>query len=170
MKIFTLAVLATLTLPVHALSLGSLIGSDDETETTETETSSLLDQGLSQLTGSSESNPLVSLLSEQVGVSSTDAASGAGALLALAGNSLSGDESSELANLIPGMDSLTSSVPGLSSMLEGAESLSSVMSIFETLGIDPSLVTQYAPVMLSYLSDSGASSGSMSSLTSLWSE
>ncbi|MGF1762439.1 DUF2780 domain-containing protein [Aliivibrio kagoshimensis] len=128
--------------------------------------------GLSTLLGddknaaATESNPLVGLLTEQLGVSTEQAAGGAGALLALAGNSLSGSEQSELNSKIPGLESLTSSVPaGMSSMLGNMDS---VNTVFSALGLDSSMVTQFAPLILKYLSSQDASTGLVSSLGKLW--
>ncbi|USD65563.1 DUF2780 domain-containing protein [Vibrio sp. SCSIO 43136] len=110
-------------------------------------------------------SPLVSLLTDNLGVSSTQAAGGAGALLSLASSQLGSSQQSELTSLIPGMDSLNSSVPGLSSL---TSNMDGVNKVFSSLGLDPSLVSQFAPVILQYLTSQGASQGLLGSLTSLW--
>ncbi len=47
------------------------------------------------------------------------------------------------------------------------DSMAAVKSVFEKLGLDSSMVEQYVPIVLNYLGDEGASSGLLSSLTSL---
>jgi hypothetical protein len=108
---------------------------------------------------------LVDALASQLNVSPEQATGGAGALLALASNSLSGSESSELGNLLPGLSNLQGSVPGLMSM---ASDMGAVSDIFAKLGLDPSMVSQFAPIILQYLTGQGASSGLLGSLGSLW--
>lgn len=124
-----------------------------------------LASGLAGQVTAQPNSPIVSALTGALDVSPAQATGGAGALLALASSSLSGSQSSELASLVPGMDSLQNSIPGLSSL---AGNMGGVNSIFEQLGLDPSMVTQFAPVILQYLTGQGASSGLLSSLGSLW--
>jgi hypothetical protein len=112
----------------------------------------------------SASSPLSDLLSSQFSVSPEQAATGSGALLSLAQSQLSSDNSSELMSLIPGL----SEMGGVSSMLGSIENLDAVTSAFEAVGLDASMVSQFAPVILGYLTDQGASEGLLSSLGSLW--
>ncbi|MDG3087012.1 DUF2780 domain-containing protein [Vibrio hannami] len=112
-----------------------------------------------------ETSPIVQALTGQLGVTAEQATGGAGALLALASNSLTGSNSSELSNLIPGMSSLQESAPGLMSL---ASNMDAVNQVFGALGLDASMVSQFAPVILQYLTSQNASSGLLSSLGSLW--
>ncbi|WP_237667827.1 DUF2780 domain-containing protein, partial [Vibrio sp. V42_P2S4T144] len=48
------------------------------------------------------------------------------------------------------------------------ENISAVKSAFDTLGLDPSMISQFAPVILDYLNKQGASEGLLSSLGGLW--
>ncbi|CAM4198063.1 DUF2780 domain-containing protein [Vibrio neonatus] len=137
-------------------------GSDDDEDKT-TDMSALTGQ-ISQQLNSAQSTPLTDLLSSQLDVTPTQAAGGAGALLSLAQTQLSDDNASELSSLIPGLSSFTGST-GLTSMITNMDS---VKSTFESLGLDPSLVSQFAPVILQYLTSEGASSGLLGSLSSLW--
>ncbi|BCN23074.1 DUF2780 domain-containing protein [Vibrio alfacsensis] len=119
----------------------------------------MVSQGLN-----SESSPITELLTSQLPVSTEQAAGGASALLALAQSHLSETNSSELNSLIPGLSSLG----GAQDMLGGIENFSAVQSTFDKLGLNPSMISQFAPVILSYLEGQGASDGLMSSLTGLW--
>ncbi|UPQ87745.1 DUF2780 domain-containing protein [Vibrio sinaloensis] len=106
---------------------------------------------------------LVSALQSSANVSSEQAIGGLGSMLALAQNSLSSSETNEMANLIPGFDSLQSS--GLSTMIANNES---VKSAFSALGMDPSLISTFTPIILSALQSQGASGGLLSSLGNIW--
>lgn len=112
------------------------------------------ESGLMDMVGkslSTESSPLTELLTSQLPVSTEQAAGGSSALLALAQSQLSGENSSELESLIPGLSSLS----GAQSLLGNVESLSAVQSAFDTLGLDASMISQFAPVILQYLNEPG---------------
>ncbi|MDF5099272.1 DUF2780 domain-containing protein, partial [Vibrio parahaemolyticus] len=111
-----------------------------------------------------ESSPLTDMLTSQLPVSTEQAAGGSGALLALAQSQLSQENSSELQSLIPGLSNLQ----GAQSLLGNIENISAVKSAFDTLGLDPSMISQFAPVILDYLNKQGASEGLLSSLGGLW--
>ncbi|WP_159656980.1 DUF2780 domain-containing protein [Vibrio atypicus] len=106
---------------------------------------------------------LVSAIQNNANVSSEQAIGGVGSLLALAQNSLGSSETSELAGLIPGFDSLQSS--GLTAMIANNET---VKSAFSALGMDPSLISTFAPIILNALQSQGASSGLLDSLGAIW--
>lgn len=141
------------------------LGSDKDQSVDTAALTSLATSALGDSATSVESSPIVKQLTDSLGVSPTQATGGAGALLALASNSLSSNQSNELTNLIPGMSNLTDSVPGLMGM---ANNLSAVNDVFAKLGLDPSMVTQFAPIILEYLTGQGASSGLLSSLGNIW--
>ncbi|UXI01050.1 DUF2780 domain-containing protein [Photobacterium sp. TY1-4] len=127
---------------------------------------------LSDLFGSGDdksaaaNNPLTELLTSQLDVSPEQAAGGAGALLSLASSQLSGDQASELSKMIPGADQLSAAIPAeLSGMLGNMETIN---KIFTTLGMDPSMVSQFIPVILKFVGSKGASAGLMDALGSVW--
>ncbi|HHF0550474.1 TPA: DUF2780 domain-containing protein [Vibrio antiquarius] len=125
------------------------------------------ESGLMDMVGSSlntESSPLTDMLTSQLPVSTEQAAGGSGALLALAQSQLSQENSSELQSLIPGLSNLQ----GAQSLLGNIENISAVKNAFDTLGLDPSMISQFAPVILDYLNKQGASEGLLSSLGGLW--
>ncbi|ENJ2787501.1 DUF2780 domain-containing protein [Vibrio parahaemolyticus] len=119
----------------------------------------MVSQGLN-----AESSPLTELLTSQLPVSTEQAAGGSSALIALAQSQLSQQNSTELQSLIPGLSNLK----GAQNLLGNIESLSAVQSAFNTLGLDPSMISQFAPVILGYLNEQGASEGLLKSLSSLW--
>lgn len=160
-KIITALTALFLSLPSHAI-FG--LGSDSDTKL-DTDMVKSLAGSLATEASNQESSPLVDALTNQLNVSPEQATGGAGALLALASSSLSESESSELGSLIPGMSSLSSAAPGLLSM---AGDMSAVTDIFSKLGLDPSMISQFTPVIMEYLTGEGASSGLLDSLGSLW--
>ncbi|HCM0832908.1 TPA: DUF2780 domain-containing protein [Vibrio parahaemolyticus] len=119
----------------------------------------MVSQGLN-----AESSPLTELLTSQLPVSTEQAAGGSSALIALAQSQLSQQNSTELQSLIPGLSNLK----GAQSLLGNIESLSAVQSAFNALGLDPSMISQFAPVILGYLNEQGASEGLWKSLSGLW--
>ncbi|HHG3338553.1 DUF2780 domain-containing protein [Vibrio parahaemolyticus] len=119
----------------------------------------MVSQGLN-----AESSPLTELLTSQLPVSTEQAAGGSSALIALAQSQLSQQNSTELQSLIPGLSNLKSA----QSLLGNIESLSAVQSAFNALGLDPSMISQFAPVILGYLNEQGASEGLLKSLSGLW--
>ncbi|EGR1222005.1 DUF2780 domain-containing protein [Vibrio parahaemolyticus] len=119
----------------------------------------MVSQGLN-----AESSPLTELLTSQLPVSTEQAAGGSSALIALAQSQLSQQNSTELQSLIPGLSNLK----GAQSLLGNIKSLSAVQSAFNALGLDPSMISQFAPVILGYLNEQGASEGLLKSLSGLW--
>ncbi|AWG79954.1 hypothetical protein DLH88_13335 [Vibrio parahaemolyticus] len=119
----------------------------------------MVSQGLN-----AESSPITELLTSQLPVSTEQAAGGSSALIALAQSQLSQQNSTELQSLIPGLSNLK----GAQSLLGNIESLSAVQSAFNALGLDPSMISQFAPVILGYLNEQGASEGLLKSLSGLW--
>ncbi|MDH5939015.1 DUF2780 domain-containing protein [Vibrio splendidus] len=139
------------------------------------QTSSLSDTNYSQLSQTAlmaavnmwsqqnETTPLADTVADQASVTSDQAIGGIGSMLALAQNSLGSADNKELASLIPGMSSLEST--GLSSVLS---SQGAVESAFAGLGMDSSMVTTFAPIILQALQSQGATSGLMDSLAAIW--
>lgn len=126
--------------------------------------SSMVSSTLSQ----TESNSaLLTQITSQLPVSQTQAAGGVGSLLALAQNQLSDSNSSELETLLPGLNQLTS-LSESSSAIAKIANMEAVNNVFNKLGLDSSMVSQFAPLVLQYLTSQGASSDLLGSLSSLW--
>lgn len=126
--------------------------------------SSMVSSTLSQ----TESNSaLLTQITSQLPVSQTQAAGGVGSLLALAQNQLSDSNSSELETLLPGLNQLTSLSESSSAIAKIAD-MEAVNNVFNKLGLDSSMVSQFAPLVLQYLTSQGASSDLLGSLSSLW--
>ncbi|GAL37800.1 hypothetical protein JCM19240_6716 [Vibrio maritimus] len=142
-----------ISVPTHAALDLSSVSADDA--------NSLLSSANSMM--KAKDSPVVNDLVNDLSISPEQATTGVGALLSLAQSSLGSEQQSELSSLIPGMDSLTNS-----GLLSSIQNMESVKSAFSSVGLDPSMISQFAPVVLDYLGSQGASSGLMESLTSLW--
>ncbi|MGR5288350.1 DUF2780 domain-containing protein [Vibrio maritimus] len=151
--LLTLSTALLISAPTHAALNLSGVSADDA--------NSLLSSANSMM--NAKDSPVVNDLVDKLSVSPEQATTGVGALLSLAQSSLGSDQQSELSSLIPGMDALTSS-----GLLSSIQDMDSVKSAFSSVGLDPAMISQFAPVVLEYLGSQGASSGLMDSLTSLW--
>jgi hypothetical protein len=131
--------------------------------------------------GTAAGNSLTGLLMQQLGVSQPQAEGGAGALFQLAKSRMQGAAFSELSNSVPGMQNLlaaapaaNSSVPGAGGLLGNLESLAGnsggtvgevgevgnlvgLVSSFQQLGLSPSMVQKFVPVVLQYVQGNGGS-------------
>ncbi len=111
---------------------------------------------------------LISKLSRNLGISSSQAEGGTGALLQLAQSSLSKGEFNKLGSAMPGLDVLLAAAPALagkgggmagglsgvmSTMGASASSLSGIAKVtqqFEALGLSPDMISRFAQMMVSY--------------------
>jgi hypothetical protein len=121
----------------------------------------------STLSQTESNSALLTQIISQLPVSDTQAAGGVGSLLALAQNQLSDANSSELETLLPGLNQLTSLSESSSAIAKIAD-MEAVNNVFNKLGLDSSMVSQFAPLVLQYLTSQGASSDLLGSLSSLW--
>jgi hypothetical protein len=111
---------------------------------------------------------LVGQLSNKLHVTPAQATGGAGAIFGLVKTRLSPGEFSKLAAFVPGMGgflnaapaaaaggaatgSLTPAIPG------GAGGLASLAGAFQSIGLSPSMVGKFAPIMQNYLGSKGGS-------------
>ena len=113
---------------------------------------------------------LVSMLTDKTGVSEEQAAGGAGAIFDYAKDNLSADDFASISEGVPDMDSLLSAAPKtedssamgkLGGMLgdKGGSmgGLADLAGSFESLGLDPEMVSQFLPIVEQYVGDvSGA--------------
>ncbi|USD41425.1 DUF2780 domain-containing protein [Vibrio sp. SCSIO 43135] len=115
---------------------------------------------------SAESTPIADQLTEQLPVSKQQAMTGGSALLSLAQSQLTSGQNKELTSLIPGLAEFNQ----VSTLASGLQDMPAVKKAFESVGLDPSMISQFTPVILGYLTEQGASSGLLTSLEKLWSE
>jgi len=116
-------------------------------------------------------NPeLLGKLTQQLGVTPAQATGGAGALFGFAKTKLSPADFSKVAAAVPGMSGFLKAAPAagtggssamgsLGSMVPGkAGGIASLAGSFNSLGMSPSMVTKFAPVLENYVGAKGGAS------------
>lgn len=138
--------------------------------------------GNQNTTAAPEAAGLLNTVGTQLNVTPEQAIGGTGALLGLAKNKLSSADYSQMTQAVPGLDLLSGagalgSLGGLlggsgnsaaTNALGNVKSMADVNSAFTALGMDSGLVGQFAPLILQYLGQQGASGSALQSLGSLW--
>ena len=126
--------------------------------------------------GTAAGNSLTGLLMQQLGVTQPQAEGGAGALFQLAKAKMQGAAFTELSNSVPGMQGLLAAAPvanpaGAGGLLGNLGSLAGnsggtigavgnlvgLASSFQQLGLSPSMVQKFVPVVLQYVQGNGGS-------------
>jgi Protein of unknown function VcgC/VcgE (DUF2780) len=114
---------------------------------------------------------LISMLTQNLGISDLQAKGGTGLLLDLAKKQLGGDDFSKIASAIPNADSLMENIPqasglggmlgGLGGMLGGKAgnlgNLAALAGGFSKLDMDSDMIQKFLPVVMSYLKEQGGS-------------
>jgi len=108
-----------------------------------------------------QSSGLTSLLTQQLGVSSTQATGGVGAMLKLAQEKLSAGDFDQVAKAIPGADKYLATAK---QFLGGANvgSASGLQGIFSKLGMSSDMVDKFKPIVTDYVGkQGGANAGNL---------
>lgn len=116
-----------------------------------------------------EHSALVDQIKTQLPISEQQASGGIAALFALANNQLTESHQTELSHVIPSLDTFTQL--GLSPTGTSPSSLTTleeVNAVFNQLGLDSSMVEQFAPVLLQYLTQQNAGTDLLQTLQGLW--
>ncbi len=167
----TVAIAASLSTAVtaQAFDIGGLMD-DNDGKLVDSAKAAVASSDTSVNTNSNmKSQGLLDLLGSQLDVSPTQAAGGVGALMGLANNSLPTEYGQQLNSLLPGLNSSSAGGNSLTSSLLGTVTdMDSVKTAFSALGMDPSMVNQFIPLITGYLGDSSGSPGLMSALSSVW--
>ncbi|CAD6880868.1 hypothetical protein [Methylomonas albis] len=126
--------------------------------------------------GQADELGLINILVGQLGISPQQALGGVGSIFSVAQQRMNPGDFSQLSSSVPGMDRYLSSVPqqasaaGSQSLLGAAGglmggqfgSLANLAGSFQSLGMNPSIVSQFVPVVLQYVQNqSGASAMSL---------
>lgn len=126
---------------------------------------SLSDAVSSTQEGANQASGLMTSLTEQLGISQAQAAGGTSALMALASSALSDDNAALLEGIIP---STSGPAGGLAASLMGSiSSMDGVTAAFSKLGLDPALISQFTPILMSYVGSNGGSD-LLGQLGSIW--
>lgn len=116
-----------------------------------------------------DAQQLVGQLQNQLGVTQTQAVGGSGALLQLAESQLGADSMATLSDQVSGLSGLLGGGSSLSkSLLSNISSMSGVQSAFSALGMDPAIIEQFLPIVLSFLGDQGVGASLLGQLQNLW--
>ncbi|WP_035479692.1 DUF2780 domain-containing protein [Aliagarivorans marinus] len=137
MKYLSIALFTAFSLNAYAGGLSSLLDSAEET--------------LSQSSEQSAPSSLISTLTEQLGISSSQASGGTAALASLATSRLSGENGDLLGQLLGGGDAS-------SSLLGSITDMPGVEQAFSALGLDAGMVQQFVPLIMDYLGNNGGES------------
>lgn len=109
---------------------------------------------------------LISMLTSNLGVSSSQAIGGASAILSRAASNMRSSDVSSLTSALPSLSSLIgSNQDSKSSVLGSLISTSSLTSQFKTLGMDSSMVGKFTTVILEFI-NSNAGKALMQSVQS----
>ena len=110
---------------------------------------------------------LVNDLTKGLSVTPQQATGGAGALFRVAKSQLSATDFSKISAVVPGMSSFLKAAPstsggsglsGLTSSLPGSVGgLASAATAFQKLGLSPSMVQQFIPILTNFLQAKGGS-------------
>ena len=108
---------------------------------------------------------LTQTITNSLGVTSEQAASGAGALLSVAGTALSQTDFSKITGAIPDSGKLLNagSFGTMNSLFKSGklmEGYSQLSNLFESLGLNSSMITKFASVIMDYLKNSGGTTTS----------
>ena len=115
---------------------------------------------------------ILSMLTEQLGVTEKQAKGGAGAIFNLAKEKLGDADFGKVAEAVPGMEELLGAAPasgglagvvgGLASKLGGGAGklggLASLAGGFKNLGLDSGMVGKFIPIILSFVQSKGGDS------------
>lgn len=166
-KILFTTLLLSITNVANAGFFDSIFGDKEATPATTTEAVKMQAMTKADSAQTEASNSLISTLTQQLGVTDSQAEGGLGSLMQLAQGSLSSGDFSQLSAGVPNMDSLLAAVPdlggmGISDMLSNAGGIASSLSglsliteQFEALGLSSDMISQFYNVAMSYFSKEG---------------
>jgi hypothetical protein len=114
-------------------------------------------------------NDLLDNLTSQLGVTTEQAAGGAGALFNLAKSRLTNEDFAPIAAAVPDIDKLIAAAPAMTetatgsvaNMLGGENALGSLANLassFSQLGLSTEMISRFTPIVLDYLQKAGGSS------------
>lgn len=130
---------------------------------------------------------LLNTLGSQLDITPEQAVGGAGAMLGLARNQLSGEDFSELSKNVPGLSQIAgnSAIGGLNglggllgagsdknALLDGllgnVKDTNDLNNAFSALGMDTGMIGVFAPVILQYLGQQGVAGSLLQNLGGIW--
>lgn len=179
MKILAAGLLLSVTQVANAGFFDFLSGGKEEAPAVEAQTEAAVEKETASnlAMASSMAEGVLPLLTQQLGVTERQAEGGMGSLMQMAKSALSEGEFAQLSSGVPNMDSLLAAAPVLSgeggsgamsdllsSATGAASSLAGIAQLsqqFESLGLSPEMIAQFANIAISYFSQSGADTGAL---------
>ncbi|MFO7558444.1 MAG: DUF2780 domain-containing protein [Desulfobacterales bacterium] len=124
---------------------------------------------LTSYAAEAEDGGLISLLTSNLGVSEKQAEGGAGSIFNIAKQSLSDNDFSSIAQVVPGIEKMMAAAPEektssgffdrISSIFGGqsdkVEKLSKLKDSFQELGLSGDMVGKFMPIILDYVKEKG---------------
>lgn len=145
------------------------------------------EQGEGAVAAAPKAAGLLNTLGSELKITPEQAIGGAGAMLGLAKNQLSEPQFSELSKSVPGLDQIAGNsaiggLNGLGGLLGGGSDKNALLdgllgnvkdtgdlnNAFSALGMDSSMIGQFAPVILQYLGQQGVASSLLQNLGGIW--
>lgn len=120
-------------------------------------------------TARAQTNGLVDMLTQQLGVTQSQATGGLGALLSTAQDTMSGSDFEQLSGVIPDMSGLLKAAPQIDTEQESSSLMSMAGGLlgeegdqlqyldgaFKSLGLDSKMIGQYSELLLQYVESEG---------------
>ncbi len=179
MKILAAGLLLSVTQVANAGFFDFLFGGKEKAPAVEAQTEAAVEKETASAlaTAASMAEGVLPLLTQQLGVTERQAEGGMGSLMQMAKSALSEGEFAQLSSGVPNMDTLLAAAPVLtgeggsgamsdllSSATGAASSLAGIAQLrqqFESLGLSPDMIAQFANIAISYFSQSGADTGAL---------
>jgi Protein of unknown function VcgC/VcgE (DUF2780) len=107
---------------------------------------------------------LVNILVQQLGITPTQAAGGAGSIFSMAQQSMAPSNFGLVSKAVPGMEQLLAAAPatgatnlmgGAAGSLGGLGNLAALASSFQNLGMGSGMMNQFIPIILQYVQSQG---------------
>lgn len=164
----SILLLSLIALPAKAFDFESLFSSNAEKELAIDAAQQFAKSQGANISGLSSllNNPAVQNISNQLGVTSTQAAAGAAGLLTLAAQKLNFSQRNQLLDLVPQLASLSTLIPP--QFAGKLQSLVDVKRLFGSLGMDPALTSQFVPLLTNVLGQIGANRNLLTQLNRIW--
>lgn len=156
----------------QAFNFGSLLGGKDS-EANQAAVTAVAEavtgvKPTTATTGSALVDGLIGTLSEQLGISRTQAVGGLTALVGYASNNLPAEYGNQIKQMFPSMTSGSTGGNLLGSLMGNFNSMESVNNAFGGLGMEAGMVDQFTPVIESYIGNSVGNPELVNALSQLW--
>lgn len=103
-----------------------------------------------------DSSELIGTLTKELGVTPEQARGGAGSLFSIAKGKMPAADFAQVAKAVPDMDALLKAAPAMGGGgVASLGTMASAASAFQKLGLQPSMVSKFVPVMSNFVGSKG---------------